>query len=96
MADEKGAYGEFMAYNCKVESPGVVKDDFVALTGKIQKYVKDDGSVTIEITGGQMEVIRHEALENVVAGEKAQKFIKDGQLYIERAGVIYTVLGTKE
>ena len=96
MADEKGAYGEFMAYNCKVEAPGVVEDDFVALTGKIQKYVKDDGSVTIEITGGQMEVIRHEALENVVAGEKAQKFIKDGQLYIERAGVIYTVLGTKE
>lgn len=96
MADEKGAYGEFMAYNCEVEAPGVVEDDFVALTGKIQKYVKDDGSVTIEITGGQMEVIRHEALENVVVGEKAQKFIKDGQLYIERAGVIYTVLGTKE
>lgn len=95
MADEKGAYGEFMAYNCKVEAPGVVEDDFVALTGKIQKYVKD-GKATIEITGGQMEVIRHEALENVVAGEKAQKFIKDGQLYIERAGVIYTVLGTKE
>lgn len=95
MADEKGAYGEFMAYNCKVEAPGVVEDDFVALTGKIQKYVKD-GKTTIEITGGQMEVIRHEALENVVAGEKAQKFIKDGQLYIERAGVIYTVLGTKE
>lgn len=96
MADEKGVRGEFMAYNCKVEDPGVVEDDFVAVTGKIQKYVKDDGSVTIEITGGQMEVIRHEALENVVAGEKAQKFIKDGQLYIERAGVIYTVLGTKE
>ncbi len=96
MADEKGVRGEFMAYNCKVEAPGVVENDFVALTGKIQKYVKDDGSVTIEITGGQMEVIRHEALENVVAGEKAQKFIKDGQLYIERAGVIYTVLGTKE
>ena len=95
MADEKGAYGEFMAYNCEVEAPGVVEDDFVALTGKIQKYVKD-GKTTIEITGGQMEVIRHEALENVVAGEKAQKFIKDGQLYIERAGVIYTVLGTKE
>ncbi|MGM9810718.1 MAG: hypothetical protein ACI30J_07620 [Paludibacteraceae bacterium] len=95
MADEKGAYGEFMAYNCKVEAPGVVEDDFVALTGKIQKYVKD-GKATIEITGGQMEVIRHEALENVVANEKAQKFIKDGQLYIERAGIIYTVLGIKE
>lgn len=96
MADEKGAYGEFMAYNCKVEAPGVVEDDFVALTGKIQKYVKDDGSVTIEITGGQMEVIRHEALENVVADEKAQKIMVNGQLYIERAGQRYTVLGTRE
>lgn len=96
MADEKGVRGEFMAYNCKVEDPGVVEDDFVAVTGKIQKYVKDDGSVTIEITGGQMEVIRHEALENVVADEKAQKIMVNGQLYIERAGQRYTVLGTRE
>ena len=96
MADEKGVRGEFMAYNCKVEDPGVVEDDFVAVTGKIQKYVKDDGSVTIEITGGQMEVIRHEALENVVAGEKAQKIMVNGQLYIERAGQRYTILGTRE
>lgn len=96
MADEKGAYGEFMAYNCKVAAPGVVENDFVALTGKIQKYVKDDGSVTIEITGGQMEVIRHEALENVVADEKAQKIMVNGQLYIERAGQRYTILGTRE
>lgn len=95
MADEKGAYGEFMAYNCKVEAPGVVEDDFVAVTGKIQKYVKD-GKATIEITGGQMEVIRHEALENVVADEKAQKIMVNGQLYIERAGQRYTILGTRE
>lgn len=95
MADEKGAYGEFMAYNCKVEAPGVVEDDFVALIGKIQKFVKD-GKATIEITGGQMEVIRHEALKNVVADEKAQKIMVNGQLYIERAGQRYTILGTRE
>ncbi|MGN1240291.1 MAG: hypothetical protein ACI4TV_05390 [Paludibacteraceae bacterium] len=95
LADEKGAYGEFMAYNCNVDAPGVVEDDFVAVVGKILKYVSTKGT-TIEIKSGQMEVIRHEALENVVADEKAQKIMVDGQLYIERAGQRYTVLGTRE
>ena len=96
LADEKGAYGEFMAYNCNIDAPGVVENDFVAVTGKIVKYVSDAGKVTVEIKSGKMEVISHEALESVVTDEKAQKIMVNGQLYIECAGQRYTVLGTKE
>ena len=96
LADEIGAYGEFMAYNCNTDAPGVVENDFVAVTGKIVKYVSDAGKVTVEIKSGKMEVISHEALESVVTDEKVQKIMVNGQLYIECAGQRYTVLGTRE
>ena len=96
LADEIGAYGEFMAYNCNTDAPGVVENDFVAVTGKIVKYVSSAGKVTVEIKSGKMEVISHEALESVVTDEKVQKIMVNGQLYIECAGQRYTVLGTRE
>ena len=96
LADEIGAYGEFMAYNCNTDAPGVVENDFVAVTGKIVKYVSSAGKVTVEIKSGKMEVISHEALESVVTDEKVQKIMVNSQLYIECAGQRYTVLGTRE
>ena len=55
--DATATYGDFTAYNCNVAAPGVVPGDYVAVVGKIQKYVSNSGTPTIEITGGEVEIL---------------------------------------
>ena len=52
--DATATLGDFTAYNCNVAAPGVVPGDYVAVVGKIQKYVGNSGASTIEITGGEV------------------------------------------
>ena len=55
MSDDATATdGDFTAYNCNVAAPGVVPGDHVTVVGKIQKFVGNSGTPTIEITGGKV------------------------------------------
>jgi hypothetical protein len=95
--DATATYGDFTAYNCKVAAPGVVPGDYVAVVGKIQKYVGNSGTPTIEITGGEVEILSvpTEGIEEVVLTEKVQKVMVDGVLYIVRDNKMYNVQGVQ-
>ena len=95
--DATATYGEFTAYNCNVAAPGVVPGDYVAVVGKIQKYVGNSGTPTIEITGGEVEILSApaEGIEEVVLTEKVQKVMVDGVLYIVRDNKMYNVQGVQ-
>lgn len=94
--DATATYGDFTAYNCNVAAPGVVPGDYVAVVGKIQKYVSEYGT-TIEITGGAVEILSApaEGIEEVVLTEKVQKVMVDGVLYIVRDNKMYNVQGVQ-
>lgn len=95
--DATATYGDFTAYNCKVAAPGVVPGDYVAVVGKIQKYVGNSGNPTIEITGGEVEILSApaEGIEEVVLTESVQKVMVDGVLYIVRDNKMYNVQGVQ-
>ncbi len=95
--DATATYGEFTAYNCNVAAPGVVPGNYVAVVGKIQKYVGNSGTPTIEITGGEVEILSApaEGIEEVVLTEKVQKVMVDGVLYIVRDNKMYNVQGVQ-
>ena len=95
--DATATYGDFTAYNCKVAAPGVVPGDYVAVVGKIQKYVGNSGTPTIEITGGEVEILTApaEGIEEVVLTEKVQKVMVDGVLYIVRDNKMYNLQGVQ-
>jgi hypothetical protein len=94
MSDEASAEkGEFTAYNCAVETPGVAAGDKVRVLGKIQKYVGASGTPTIEITGGDVEIMWRQGIENIVLTEKAQKVVVDGVLYIIRDNKMFNIQG---
>lgn len=94
--DATATYGDFYAYRCKIDAPGAVQGDKVAVTGKILKYVGTSGNATIEISQGTMEVIEHAtAVENVEAGAKVVKTIENGQLVIIKNGVRYNAQGAQ-
>ena len=94
--DATATYGDFTAYNCNVAAPGVVPGNYVAVVGKIQKYVSEYGT-TIEITGGAVEILSAptEGIEEVVLTEKVQKVMVDGVLYIVRDNKMYNVQGVQ-
>lgn len=95
--DATATYGDFTAYNCNVAAPGVIPGDYVAVTGKIQKYVGNSGTPTIEITGGEVEILYApaEGIEEVVLTENVQKVMVDGVLYIVRDNKMYNVQGVQ-
>lgn len=95
--DATATYGEFTAYNCNVAAPGVVPGNYVAVVGKIQKYVGTSGTPTIEITGGEVEILSApaEGIEEVVLTENVQKVMVDGVLYIVRDNKMYNVQGVQ-
>ena len=94
--DATATYGDFTAYNCNVAAPGVVPGNYVAVVGKIQKYVSEYGT-TIEITGGAVEILSApaEGIEEVVLTENVQKVMVDGVLYIVRDNKMYNVQGVQ-
>lgn len=95
--DATATYGDFTAYNCNVAAPGVIPGYYVAVTGKIQKYVGNSGTPTIEITGGEVEILSApaEGIEEVVLTENVQKVMVDGVLYIVRDNKMYNVQGVQ-
>ena len=95
--DATATYGDFTAYNCNVAAPGVIPGNYVAVTGKIQKYVGNSGTPTIEITGGEVEILSApaEGIEEVVLTENVQKVMVDGVLYIVRDNKMYNVQGVQ-
>lgn len=95
--DATATFGEFTAYNCNVAAPGVVPGNYVAVVGKIQKYVGNSGNPTIEITGGEVEILSApaEGIEEVVLTESVQKVMVDGVLYIVRDNKMYNVQGVQ-
>lgn len=96
MADEAGAFGDFYAYRAKPES-ALNEGDLIVLTGRIKKYVSQDGSkTTIEIEYGDVDVVAAaQGIENIVLTEKVQKVMVDGVLYIVRDNKLYDVRGTQ-
>ena len=95
MSDDATAErGDFTAYNCAVEAPGVAVGDLVLVTGKIMKYV-GASYTTIEISGGTAEVVAGQGIENVVLTEKAQKVVVDGVIYIIRDNKLFNLQGAQ-
>lgn len=97
MSDIKGDasdHFDFEVYQGKIDAPGVIVGDKVRITGQITKYVKN-GSVTIEIKKGTVEIISQTALEDVEGAAEVKKTIINGRLIIEHNGARYDALGTK-
>ena len=98
MADEAGAYGEFQAYRCASVDYEVAEGDYVIVTGKISTYHGEGQNgeyYSYEISGGTLKHVYGQGVENVVMGEKAQKVMVDGVLYIVREGKMYNVQGAQ-
>ena len=98
LADEAGAFGEFEAYKCASVDYEVAEGDLVIVTGKIQHYWGEGSNGeyhSYEISGGTLKHVYGQGVENVVLGEKAQKVIVDGVLYIVRDGKMFNVQGVQ-
>ena len=93
MADEAGAYGEFEAFRCTPDQL-VETGDFVYVKGRIQKYVKDE-KVQIEISSGTATHGAPQGIENITLGEKAQKVMVDGAVYVIRDNKMFDLLGNQ-
>lgn len=94
LADERTAKsGSIQAYYCYIDEE-VVKGDYVEVVGTVTKYVQGE-KLVIEMKNGQMTKLnKAEGFFNATESVKAVKRVINGQLYIERAGVLYTVTGT--
>lgn len=98
MADEAGAYGEFQAYTCKSVDYEVAEGDLVIVTGKISNYhgTGSNGEYySYEIANGDLKHVYGQGVENVTLGEKAQKVMVDGVLYIIRDNKLYNLQGAQ-
>ena len=93
MADEEGAYGEFEAYRCTPDQL-VETGDFVYVKGRIYKYVKDE-KTQIEISNGTATHGAPQGIENITLGEKAQKVMVDGAVYVIRDNKMFDLLGNQ-
>ena len=94
MADEAGAFGEFEAYFCTPDE-AVAENDFVYVKGKIQKYVKEGKDPQIEISNGTATHGAPQGIENITLGEKAQKVMVDGVVYVIRDNKMFDLLGNQ-
>lgn len=99
--DLKAPAYEFQAYRVKGGQDLKVGDK-VAVTGNLQHYYKAAEEEKPEKHGYQTnagatyEIINETANSNVfVEKEKAVKFVRDGQIYIRKNNVEYTILGTE-
>ena len=61
-------------------------------TVTVTAHNAEDEALTTLLYDGSYAV---SAVENVAAEAAAEKFVKDGQIYIRKNGVLYNVLGTK-
>lgn len=99
--DFKAPAYEFQAYRVKGGQDLKVGDK-VAVTGNLQHYYKAAEEEKPEKHGYQTnagatyEIINETANSNVfVEKEKSVKFVRDGQIYIRKNNVEYTILGTE-
>lgn len=99
--DLKALAYEFQAYRVKGGQDLKVGDK-VAVTGNLQHYYKAAEEEKPEKHGYQTnagatyEIISETANSNVfVEKEKSVKFVRDGQIYIRKNNVEYTILGTE-
>ncbi len=99
--DLKALAYEFQAYRVKGGQDLKVGDK-VAVTGNLQHYYKAAEEEKPEKHGYQTNagatyvIINETANSNVfVEKEKAVKFVRDGQIYIRKNNVEYTILGTE-
>lgn len=99
--DLKAPAYEFQAYRVKGGQDLKVGDK-VAVTGNLQHYYKAAEEEKPEKHGYQTnagatyEIINETANSNVfVEKEKSVKFVRDGQIYIRKNNVEYTILGTE-
>jgi len=95
MADEAGAYGEFMAANTSTDAD-VAENDFMLVRGKIAKRKTNAGKIQLQIyKGAGVHGEAPQGIENIVLTEKAQKVVVDGVIYIIRDNKLYNVQGSQ-
>ena len=98
MADEAGAYGEFQAFKCATIDYAVTEGDLVIVTGKIMHYYGEGTSGeyhNYEISGGTLEHVYAQGIENIELTEKAQKVVVDGVIYIVRDNKMFNLQGAQ-
>ena len=98
MADEAGAYGEFQAFKCATIDYAVTEGDLVIVTGKIMHYYGEGSSGeyhNYEISGGALEHVYAQGIENIELTEKAQKVVVDGVIYIVRDNKMFNLQGAQ-
>ena len=98
LADEQGAYGDFQAYQCATVDYEVAENDLVIVTGKIMHYYGEGASGeyhNYEISGGALEHVYAQGIENIELTEKAQKVVVDGVIYIVRDNKMFNLQGAQ-
>ena len=98
LADEQGAYGDFQAYQCATVDYEVAENDLVIVTGKIMHYYGEGSSGeyhNYEISGGALEHVYAQGIENIELTEKAQKVVVDGVIYIVRDNKMFNLQGAQ-
>ena len=96
MNDEEDAVeGKFFANLARIAEPGAGLHQKVAIFGRIQHYVDEEGESIIRIDKGSAKLINDEGIENVVLTEQATKVLVDGVLYIIRDNKMYNIQGAR-
>ena len=79
----------------RIAEPGAGLHQKVAIFGRIQHYVDEEGESIIRIDKGSAKLINDEGIENVVLTEQATKVLVDGVLYIIRDNKMYNIQGAR-
>ncbi len=91
LTDEKGAYSNFFCKRTTVDTP-VVKDDYLAVTGKIEKNVYNN-KTTIQIYQGKAKHISPTALAEIMQSAKVKKMLMKGQVLILKNNQLFDLSG---
>lgn len=92
MSDTKGAKGNFMAKKTTSTDGTIFDDEYIAVTGKIEKNFYND-KTTLQIYKGTAKHLSETALLKIMQNVKVKKMLMDGQVIILKGNQIYDLSG---
>lgn len=92
MSDTKGAKGNFMAKKTTSTDGTIYDDEYIAVTGKIEKNFYND-KTTLQIYKGTAKHLSETALLKIMQNVKVKKMLMDGQVIILKGTQLFDLSG---
>lgn len=92
MSDTKGAKGNFMAKKTTSTDGTIFDDEYIAVTGKIEKDFYNN-KTTLQIYKGTAKHISETALLKIMQNVKVKKMLMDGQVIILKGTQLFDLSG---